>query len=345
MLQKFDKSEISYKLIMYDDLLISIDRLSRFKHPTLKYKRVYFDLLTKYLMSPKLSKKQLESLSAKVINSYIELIWSNSVNALFKTNNKYNLFNLIKETDEKTFNINDEYTTTLMKASLDIDPFLAAYDNSSSAQNIKLLKLVYNHCSNHKKYNYSDVLDLRNKYKLLFPISTLVLVEGITEEILLPEFAKKLNFNFNQKGIFVLGAGGKSKVFKLYSDIKNDLKIPIVILLDLDAKEIYSQIKTNLRKTDKIILINNGEFEDILPKKLVKRAINASFYDIQQLGLTDLKSMEPMCKILSDLYKTRGLGEFQKAQFAKAVAENIKYKTDASDEIIEIINKIKSVLN
>ena len=50
-----------------------------------------------------------------------------------------------------------------------------------------------------------------------------------------------------------------------------------------------------------------------------------------------------MCENLEYIYRTRHLGEFKKSAFAKIIAQNIKYDTDITDEIKNIINEIISL--
>ena len=47
-----------------------------------------------------------------------------------------------------------------------------------------------------------------------------------------------------------------------------------------------------------------------------------------------------MCKNLEEYFRLRNLGEFKKAHFAKLISENIKYKTDISEEIEKLISDI-----
>ena len=49
-----------------------------------------------------------------------------------------------------------------------------------------------------------------------------------------------------------------------------------------------------------------------------------------------------MTKILSEFFRTHELGDFQKADFAKEISKNLKYKTDLTDEIVKIIELIKA---
>ena len=140
-----------------------------------------------------------------------------------------------------------------------------------------------------------------------------------------------------------MGAGGKSKSPALYMKLRNKLKIPIILLFDCDAKEICEEMKNVLLKKDKIIMIKNGEFEDILSLNLIKRALNKEYETLIPIKKKDLKMYSKMCKNLENIYRIMQLGEFKKAKFAKIIAENIKYKSDLSQEIKDIISCINNI--
>ena len=50
-----------------------------------------------------------------------------------------------------------------------------------------------------------------------------------------------------------------------------------------------------------------------------------------------------MTKTLTEFYRLHELGDFQKSDFARELAENVKYDTDLTDEILQIIDKIKNL--
>ena len=56
----------------------------------------------------------------------------------------------------------------------------------------------------------------------------------------------------------------------------------------------------------------------------------------------DLTKNEPMAKILYNLYKEKGFGEFHKAKFAQILQENINSKEDAKGEIEKILKLIQN---
>lgn len=343
-----EDKKIAYKSIALDDFIISLDRLTRFKHPSEKYLRVFKDILQKYLITPKYTSKQIDLLPSDKIVELVEIIWNNSAKTLFfNSKNSILSSNILKKIDKLSFESFDSDLKNLMNAKLEISALL---DKISSNKHLPLnLQLLieyknYLHTNKEEHNNEVDILpELRSKFKLKYPISKLVLTEGITEEILLPKFAKKLNYDFDKHGVYVLGTGGKSKMPSLYLKLKKLVKIPIVMILDYDACEIYEFIKNNLAKKDTIILIKNGEFEDIVSKNLIKRSFNNHFYDIEAVEMKELSESDSMCENIHNIYKSRALGEFQKAHFAKILASNISYKTDISIEIQSIINEIAAI--
>ena len=84
-----------FKFLTKDELLISLDRLSRFKLPEESYFRVFSSIITKCLITPKLSKKDIEDLSGDELSKIVELIWNKSVENIFGAINKKNNINIL----------------------------------------------------------------------------------------------------------------------------------------------------------------------------------------------------------------------------------------------------------
>lgn len=335
------KENIKYKLLTFDELVINLDRLSRFKLPEESYNRVFTSIIFKCLIYPKFSKKDIEKISAKEIVFYVEKIWNSSVNALYKNyTNNTQVNNAMRMLSELTFIINDKETETLLNAKLNISPILNDIDYEKAPLNLKYLIIINEIFNDKKQINNKNLEDIRKKYKIKFPITKLIIVEGITEETLIPVFASKLGFDFEKEGIFILGAGGKSKSPDLYLKLKDKLKIPVILLFDNDAKEICDILQKSLLKKDKLVLIEKGEFEDILSLNLIKRSLNNE-YDIKiPVIKDDLHIYNSMCENIEDIYRTRTLGEFKKAKFSKIIAKNIKYNTDITNEIKELVDTL-----
>ncbi len=332
-------TKIKFSPVAQENLVIALDRLTRFKYPEIKYYRVFSDILCRYLLYPKLSKKQILNLDIQVLKKLFETIWNDSVkkyepevcqdkklNAMLKNYicNTYSISDTVKKLVEVDININGV---------LSIAKELYGYDNLPL--NLKFLIQLEN--------NSSDIFKLRSKHSLLFPVQKVVLCEGITEEILLPGFASLNGYDFYKNGVKLIGAGGKNQVVKMYCELKEELKLPVFVLLDADAKASANIISSMLRNGDFVYLIKHGEFEDIFSLNLIKRTINNRYKNICESSIADFKKNAPMTKLLADFFRINELGDFQKAEFAKELSSNLKYKTDLTGEIIEIIEAIKAL--
>ncbi len=161
-------------------------------------------------------------------------------------------------------------------------------------------------------------------------IKKVILCEGATEETLLPVLAEKCGFNIEET--YILGAGGKNQSGRKYLKMLEEIKVPIFVLLDFDAFEIKNAITPKKRDIDRIYLIKEGEFEDILPKNLIIKAINFHFFNELACSEADFENDLKMTKNIELAFKTKGLGDFKKAAFAKMV-ENylLKYPEEKFD--------------
>jgi len=319
---------------------LSLDRLTRFKNPEIKYRRVFYDIILKNMLSPSISKHKLDEKNAAFIVNIVERIWNNSVKKLFPKSNS-DCFTL-KDLDDIQYNITDEYTKELMQAKLNIADILNSDIAAKIPQNVIFIKKLFKEYKKNKDI-ISAGRKIRNDFSTLFPIEKLILTEGITEEILLPKFSELLGCDFGKNGIFILATGGKSKVLSIYAELKYILKIPVFVLLDNDAEPVYNDVLSVLRPQDKAYLIKSGEFEDILSKELILKSFREMNYDIQPPTSEELTAEAGTCKSLDLIWKSRGLGEFRKAPFAKAVSQCLDNASFATDEIREIINCIQNL--
>lgn len=314
---------MKYKKLTKEQILISIDRITRFKNTKNKYYRVFTDIILSNLIEPKFSKKDLETLDFALISEFASTIINSSLDTEFKNDI---LNKKIAENENCIFN-NDSDTQKLLKNTINYE---------------KVIEIIPEDCPINLKWLKSLISDnLTNIYK--YPLKVICLVEGITEEILLPVFASLLGFDFNQNGIQLIAAGGKNQVVKMYYKLSQELKLPIFVLLDHDAKENIEQIAPKLRKNDKIHLVSCGEFEDLLPKSLIIRTVNEHFKNFLDITNEDLESDSGAVKVLEEIFKTKGLHEFKKAEFAKLVKENIVSENDISAEIRMIIEEISTL--
>lgn len=312
------------KPLSKEQLIISTDRLTRFKEPEAKYLRVFKDIISSNLIEPKLKKQDLDNLDYEELKELAQKIINFSI-----------------EEENNDFLINQrlyDYEKSLFKVSENTEKLLKNKINYKS-----IIKLLPPDIPNNLKWfkTLSDKNPNENTYG--FPIKKIVLCEGITEETLLPEFAKICGFDFDQNGIHIVSAGGKNQVVKYFYTFAESLKIPIFVLLDSDAKSNLEEIKPKLREFDKIHILKCGEFEDLLPDELIFKTLN---YETENISLAPIQNIDEYgsnVEFLEEFFKHRGLHEFKKAEFAQAVKKNISGIDDLSHEIKDIIHELASL--
>ncbi len=314
------------KNLTREQIIISIDRLTRFKFTEDKYLRVFKDIILSNLIEPKFKRKDLDEMEYSELKKYAETIINLSLDVLCEPKeNDLKINKKLADYENKIFNLNNEINI-LLDNKINYNQVLELIDDNSVI-NLRWLKSL---ATDKKK---------REELSLRFPIELVVIAEGITEETLLPVFAKKCDFDFNKMGIQICSAGGKNQVVKLFYTLSEQLKIPIFVLLDNDAKENFEQIKPKLRDFDKIHLLNGGEFEDILPKSLILRTLNDHFVNLNSIEEAEFKE-DRMVLNLEEIFKKKGFHEFKKAEFAQLVKSQVSSDEDISPEIREIIKEI-----
>lgn len=321
-------TNIKYKKLSKEQIIICLDRLTRFKQTKEKYLRVFSDIITSCLIDPKIKKSDIINLPFEEIKYYVEEIFNNSLDT--KNIDKDYSINKKLQNYENTIFKNDVETQILLNNKINYINALS-YITTSSVINLQWLKILSQN---------NNLKQTREKFCLKYPIEKIFLVEGLTEELLLPAFAKFLDRDFYQKGIQIIPAGGKNQVVKMYYKLTEELNIPVFLLLDKDAEENLTQIKPKLRNCDKIHLVSCGEFEDILPLSLIINTVNNMFENFIKISEEDFDKELSMVKNLELIFKTKGLFDFKKADFAKAVKENIFSETDISEEIKNIIEQV-----
>lgn len=319
------------KPLTKSQIIISIDRLTRFKNTETKYLRVFKDILTQNLIEPKFKKTDLEKMDYSELRNWAEFVINYSLEMAGLTlENDYLINQRLLNYENSVFE-NNKNVQELLNNKINYKACLSYIDEKSPKNLLWLKNLEIS----------SDIRKFRFDNSLRFPVEKVVIAEGATEETLLPEFAKRCGYDFDKEGIYILSAGGKNQVVKLYYQLVESLKLPIFVLLDKDAKENLEEIQPRLRDIDKIHLLDCGEFEDLLPIKLVERTLDYELKNISMLEKEKLNEDIPRVKFLKEVFKTRGMHEFKKVEFAQMVKKNIKHEEDISPEVVEIIDEIR----
>ncbi len=312
---------MKFKPLTKEQLLISADRLTRFKDTETKYLRVFSDIIVNCLVEPKFKKHELEELDYVQIVDFAQ----NIINAsLSDVENDFVINQELFDYENSVFDLN-ENTQKLIKNKINYKALIELIPNDAP-NNLKWLKSLANPQNVAENFGY--------------PVKKVLLCEGITEETLLPVFAEICDFDLNEHGIHVISAGGKNQVVKYFYKFAECLKIPIFVLLDNDAQANLEEIKPKLRPIDKIHLLKCGEFEDLLPNSLITKALNDATKNISIAPIEELESATSKVEFLEEFFKHRGLHEFKKAEFAQLVRQNITGIEDISEEIKEIIAEL-----
>ena len=312
------------KPLTKEQLIISADRLTRFKDTETKYLRVFKDIINSNLIEPKIKRQELDAIDYEELRNLAEKIINSSFD---KQNDDYLINQRLYDYEKSLFNLNSN-TEKLLKNKINYRAILNILPDDIP-NNLKWLKTLGATTPDNNSYG--------------FPVKKVLLCEGITEETLLPEFSKICGYDFDKNGIHIISAGGKNQVVKYFYNFVETLKIPVFILLDNDAEANLEEIKPKLRNFDKIHLLKSGEFEDLLPENLIIKTLNYTTENISLAPVEDMHKSSSTVEFLEEFFKHRGLHEFKKADFAQAVKQNISGTEDISDEIKDIITELASL--
>lgn len=317
---------MEFKKIPPEYFITILDRLTRFEPSYIRYDRVFNDIINKFSISKKVKDLNLDEKIALV-----EKIFNSSL----KTNNDDFWINyVLTDIERHTFNFN-ELSYQYISSRLNISQMLFEIEiNQNTPKNVVWLKKI-----NQQK---KGIIKLRKEKNLLYPIEKIILCEGQTEYVLLETIFNLFGISFDKLGIYVIPAGGKNQVARKYYSMIEYTKIPFFILLDKDALPIKELIEPKLRKEDNIYLIKSGEFEDLIPKILLKNTVNNIHKNEFNCLFDDFDDNVTMVHNLENIYKKYGFGEFKKAHFANCLESYIKQFTSKDDfknsEIVDIID-------
>lgn len=323
------------KPLTKEQIIISIDRLTRFKPTYEKYLRVFKEVILNNLNYPSFKKKELDDMNLETLTEYAQDIFNYSFKELkiYESNDDYVLNKKLKEYENSIFK-NDEETQKFLNNKISYKSALKLLSSDDlSTKNLLWLS---------KMQDIDESDKIRELYFTHFPITKIILTEGITEEILLPVFSKLRDVDFDKFGYHIISAGGKNQVVKIFYSLSEILKIPVFVLLDNDAEDNFQQIQPKIRDFDKIHLIQSGEFEDLLPVELVIKSLNNHLKNLSCVDISDFDENLSMVENLENIYHNKGLDTFKKADFAHIVHDNITDISDFSKEIIKIIDELKS---
>ena len=167
----------------------------------------------------------------------------------------------------------------------------------------------------------------------VWPLRRLVLVEGPTEELLLPAMAKANGRDLAAEGCLVKSMGGKPQLHRVYNDLSDWLAVPIQVVVDSDARGLAESLV--VRSEDFLYWHPEGELEDLLQPCCWLAVLNQALapYPVltheRALAIwhdEGLNETAPMVKRLSALWRVLGNAPFDKIAFARHVVQLLDSK-------------------
>ena len=294
LVNKCNNMELKIKQLSKEQIIISIDRLTRFKEPETKYLRVYMDIITSNLIDPKYRKTDLENMDYCELRRLAEEIINYSLkNMGLELIEDYSINQRLYDYENSIFELK-ENVKELLKNKINYRA-ITSFISSDCPKNLQwLAELGF----------AKDIITVRRQKALKFPIEKLLLVEGITEETLLPEFAKIMEFDFDKNGIYVISAGGKNQVVKYFYRLAQNCKLPVFILLDKDVIEKANALYTE--QLPKICDIISNYIEEHKAEYLafpyLNKKVDMNLILWQQVSIISWAFSENVERILKEKY-------------------------------------------
>ncbi|HEY9757707.1 MAG TPA: ATP-dependent endonuclease [Oculatellaceae cyanobacterium] len=184
---------------------------------------------------------------------------------------------------------------------------------------------------NFRQFNetFVDVLaQRRSSLPPGFLPNRVILVEGATEQILLPHFARCLHAGWNERAILVQPVGGANQLTKRYPALRASVKIPIDCVLDGDVESQAQAIAAVLKNGDRLFVLEGGAIEEKFPRELIVDLTNAYFAELGGEAIYAEVTAQDLIgdsnqDSLERLWRKRNRGTFDKTGFARIISENV----------------------
>ena len=182
----------------------------------------------------------------------------------------------------------------------------------------------------------------RNSLPTGFLPKRILLVEGATEQILLPHFAQCITDSWPERAIAIVPAGGANQVARRYPTLRELFSIPIDCLLDGDVSSQAQTLSSQLKYGDRLYILTSGAIEEAFPRERIVSLANAYFDGLAESAIYSPISVHELDgasnqESLDRLWRKRNRGSFDKIGFAKVVASETNDAADIPSEIRDLI--------
>ncbi len=221
-----------------------------------------------------------------------------------------------------------------------ISDLLAACEAELSGQSLTVSAKVASVSLAQGLIKLADTLSPRLAPRLI------LLVEGNSEFIFLPGAAEKLGFRLDDLGVSLISSGGAKQVVKRFLLLRELVSLPVVALLDEDAVDEIAIIEESLRDIDHLKVVEGGELEDCFSYEFLLYALNEQLQLHGQVLSQMPFSMPregPRKVYLARLFRERGLGDFDKLEFAQVARHSLRSSNDVPLFVQEFLIFLKGL--
>jgi hypothetical protein len=173
-----------------------------------------------------------------------------------------------------------------------------------------------------------------------------ILVEGLTEQILLPGLAIVCGLDLAAVGALIVPAGGAKKLARQYLRLKDRINLPIFCLFDGDAQVWAEKVRSALRQKDHVYILADGEIEDIVQLEFFVNQLNRYLTDDclndadRLVAVSDFSSEKRRTFILDQIWRQRQLGKFEKVKFAQIITGALCSRDAISADGKQMLSKL-----
>jgi hypothetical protein len=175
-----------------------------------------------------------------------------------------------------------------------------------------------------------------------FPES-LVLVEGPTEAVLLPHFARLLGKDFQRRGIMVAATGGVKAMLQRYRRLRSACKLSITLVVDADAAGDLKSAAEAAGEKDLLHVWRGGEIEDTFSISMLIEHLNKYLHACGSRSYVSPSDFNPAMRrtaTLDRLWRQRGLGDFDKMGFAESLVQGLSDAAQVPEAVASVIESI-----
>ena len=175
---------------------------------------------------------------------------------------------------------------------------------------------------------------------------SILLVEGPTEQIVIPHLARCLGLDLDSRRIMLVPSGGANQVLRRYLNFRELVSVPISCLLDGDVAQYAEAISEHLRDQDCLFSLDSGEIEDVFSREQLTKITNTYIESNKQTSvdapvlIDEIGEESSNKEVLERLWRNRNWGTFDKIGFARAVTNSITNAADVPAELKQIIEQI-----